>query len=278
VTEHGGPLGPRPTRTELAALAAIAAANVVLNRVVGRRLEMMASLAAAGGLALLAKRGGASLQDQGLSPEAAVSGLRAGAAVAVPLSGLLSLGALVPATRHFYRDPRIVSASAGEAGYQVFARIPVATAAGEEIVFRSAFEGLLSLRRPPWQAALVGASVFGLWHVLPAVDRLHSHPGLLYVHGGSAKRRAGVVIATVVITSVAGLALSWLRRRAGSVLAPIIVHAAVNSAGYACGWLLARVEPEAALASSETPPPHEPEPLRSRGAAPQGAGTPALSD
>ncbi|HEX6286081.1 MAG TPA: CPBP family glutamic-type intramembrane protease, partial [Acidimicrobiia bacterium] len=39
---------------------------------------------------------------------------------------------------------------------------------------------------------------------------------------------------------VAGLGLSWLRRRTGSLLAPWLVHATVNSAAYLAGVVRSR--------------------------------------
>jgi len=231
----------RLTRTETQAVLAVAAANVLLNRIVDRKTEVIASLAAAGGMLLLAQRAGVSLADLGLSPETASRGLRAGAIVGVPLGTLLALGALIPSTRHFFHDPRIVDAETGEAAYQFLARMPLATAAGEELIFRGALEGVLAVSRPRWQVRTWSAALFGLWHVLPALDRMHSNPGLVYVHEGSARRRAGVVGMTVAVTAGAGLFLSWLRDRTRSVLAPIVVHYAVNAAGYAGGWWTARL-------------------------------------
>jgi membrane protease YdiL (CAAX protease family) len=229
-----------PTRAERAAVAGIVVANFLLNRAVPRRLEIAASLGAAGFLVFLASRAGASLNEQGLSLKAARTGVRTGLAIGLPLGSVLGLGALLPSTARFYRDRRIVAADGPEAAYHLFARIPLATAAGEEIIFRSAFESVLALRRPRWQARLVSACLFGVWHVLPARDRMHSNPGVVDVHAGSVAGQAGVVLATFATTTVAGLGFSWLRDRTRSVLAPIIVHAAVNVGGYAGGWLAAR--------------------------------------
>ncbi len=229
-----------PTGQELRAIAAIGLTNIALNRIVPRGTEIPAGLAAAAGMVLLASRAGVSMERQGLAPDAAGTGARYGIAIGVPLGALLALGALLPATKHFYRDRSIIAARPGEAAYQMFARIPLATATSEELIFRSAFEGLLSLRRPTWQVRVLSSPLFGLWHVLPALDQAQSNPGVLDVHRGSTVRRTGVIAATVVITALGGLALSWIRDRTQSVLAPIIVHAAVNAGGFAGGWIAAR--------------------------------------
>ena len=107
-------------------------------------------------------------------------------------------------------------------------------------MFRSALEGILARSRSPLQAALISAPLFGAWHVLPALDRLHSNPGLSSVHRGGIKRRAAVVAGTVVFTAAASLGLSWLRRRSGSVVAPILVHYGINAGGFAGGWIASR--------------------------------------
>lgn len=71
------------------------------------------------------------------------------------------------------------------------------------------------------RAATVGSSVlFGLWHVLPA---LGSDAG----PGGAGARTAG----TVLVTGLAGLGFCWLRVRSGSLLAPALLHWALNGLG-----------------------------------------------
>jgi hypothetical protein len=42
---------------------------------------------------------------------------------------------------------------------------------------------------------------------------------------------AGAVIGAVVATTVAGLVLTWLRITTGGLIAPILLHAGVNSTG-----------------------------------------------
>ena len=75
----------------------------------------------------------------------------------------------------------------------------------------------------------VTSGVFGLWHVRPTVEALR-------VNEPAASRRAaaGPVAAAVAGTAAAGLLLSWLRERSGSLAAPILLHLTAN-----CGAALA---------------------------------------
>lgn len=203
---------------------------------------MPAALAAAAAAVLLGVRAGAGVRAQGLSPDTVASGTRVGLAAAVPITLLVGLGALFPPTRRFFRDDRVTQATPAQAAYELFVRIPIATAASEEVMFRSALEGILARNRSPLRAALISAPLFGIWHVLPALDRLHSNPGLSLVHRGGIKRRAAVVACTIGITATASLGFSWLRRRTGSVVAPILVHYGINAGGFAGGWIASRGE------------------------------------
>jgi membrane protease YdiL (CAAX protease family) len=46
-------------------------------------------------------------------------------------------------------------------------------------------------------------------------------------------------VATVVVTTGAGLIFIWLRERSGSLLAPILAHAGLNASAFAFGAMLA---------------------------------------
>lgn len=139
----------------------------------------------------LARLGGPSFQHW-------KSGLRWGlAAAAVPVAGSLVV-ASVPALS------RRVRPSEDNLAEWVLFRIPVGTVITEELIFRGVFDAVSPVLSPVF---------FGLWHIHPA-------------------RAAGdSVVGTVAGTFVAGLLFSWLRRRSGSVLAPALLHYAVNASG-----------------------------------------------
>jgi membrane protease YdiL (CAAX protease family) len=48
------------------------------------------------------------------------------------------------------------------------------------------------------------------------------------------------IAAGVVGTAVAGMVLSWLRNRSGSLAAPAMVHIASNSIGFVLAWFVQR--------------------------------------
>ena len=48
------------------------------------------------------------------------------------------------------------------------------------------------------------------------------------------------VVGAVVATAVVGLAFSWLRERADSLVAPMLVHVATNSTGALLAYLVQR--------------------------------------
>ena len=90
--------------------------------------------------------------------------------------------------------------------------IPIGTVYSEELIFRGTLDPLLDETFEMYGIWL-GATAFGLWHVGPA-------------------RAAGDnVPATVSATALAGLILGGLRRRTGSVIAPALLHLAVNAGG-----------------------------------------------
>jgi uncharacterized protein len=94
----------------------------------------------------------------------------------------------------------------------VLVQIPWGTVYTEELVFRATLDPILE-SVPLRFGKLTSALLFGLWHIEPA-------------------RAAGDdVVATVAATTAAGSALSELRRRTGSVVAPALVHLAANAGG-----------------------------------------------
>jgi uncharacterized protein len=108
------------------------------------------------------------------------------------------------------------------------------------LIFRSALEGILRRRRSQLRAVVASAALFGIWHALPALDRLRSNSGARAVHKDNNLAKVLVVTGMCCVTAGAGVAFSWLRQKTGSVLAPIIVHYAINSGAYAGGWLASR--------------------------------------
>ena len=71
-----------------------------------------------------------------------------------------------------------------------------------------------------------GRAVFGVWHIRPTAEALA-------VNGLAAGRGARVFAVTGVVagTAGAGVLLSLLRERSGSLAAPVLLHLAANCTG-----------------------------------------------
>jgi uncharacterized protein len=229
-----------PTQHEVSAVALMAGSNLALNGAFPRRLVVPTALASAFGMLLISRLSGTTAEQQGLALESAPRGLKIGLLIGAPVVGAMMAGAYVPLTRKFFRDERIITADGPSALYELFIRIPLATATSEELIFRSALEGILRRRRSQLRAVVASAALFGIWHALPALDRLRSNSGARAVHKDNNLAKVLVVTGMCCVTAGAGVAFSWLRQKTGSVLAPIIVHYAINSGAYAGGWLASR--------------------------------------
>lgn len=144
----------------------------------------------------------------GLDPRHLVSGARWGlAAAAVPLAAYAGMLA-VPSLR-----ARLVDEARAERAdfYEwVGLHIPFGTVAAEELLFRSVLAALLG---PGTAGSGLHAAAFGLWHVQPARDAGHH------------------VLGTVLVTGLSAVVFDRLRRRSGSVLAPALLHLALNVGG-----------------------------------------------
>jgi membrane protease YdiL (CAAX protease family) len=179
-------------------------------------------------LIVLARRRGLTWRDLGLASADLGSGWRwgrLGAAVCsstVALSPVLArrwgLGRQILGDRRAALPPRQVA-------WQALVRIPIGTAAFEEIAFRGVLFALLH-HAAGGRVALVGSSAaFGLWHVGPTLAALRVND----VEGEHACPTAAAVASTAVL----GVALAGLRLRSGHVLACWLAHWMSNAVGLA---------------------------------------------
>ena len=227
----------RPTsrRGRDAAFAATwSAALTAYNNLAGRqrwhqRWYPLANLGATGTALAAAAASGLTAADLGLGRGRLGAGLRCGAAPSGALATAWVILAGVPATRPALADQRITGLTWPEVAYQVTVRIPAGTVLWEEVAFRGVLQAALRRILPQPAAMAVTSGVFGLWHVRPTVEALR-------VNQLAASRRAaaGSVAAAVAGTAAAGLLLSWLRERSGSLAAPVLLHLSAN-----CGAALA---------------------------------------
>jgi membrane protease YdiL (CAAX protease family) len=223
-----------PDRGRLAALLAIGAYNLIQNLVVPVRAYVPANLAASLGLVALARRHGCSWDDLGLKPSKARIGFQLGV-VGVAASAAVAVAAGTNrTTRKYLLDERAARQGGRDVAYRVLVRLPLGTALFEEVAFRGVVYGMW--RRSgasPRKSAAAAAITFGIWHLIPANQALTGNP--LGPRFTSCPSRVGVVVAGALLTSLSSFGFSWMRERSGSLLAPWMTHAAINSAGYLAG-------------------------------------------
>lgn len=214
-----------------------AAWNVFQNVFVPRRWYAPANLVgtalALGSAAAL----GLTATDLGLGPGAVRRGVRHAAVPSLLVVGAVAAG-VAGRTRPLFRDERVEPATLRSMAHEVGFRIPIGTALFEETLFRGLLLGWYSTVDGEG-AATVGSSVaFGMWHVLPTLETA------AVVRSGrlrsSRRTTLATVAAGVVVTTLAGVGFSLLRRRSRSLVTPIAVHAVLNGAGYIAAWIEAR--------------------------------------
>jgi membrane protease YdiL (CAAX protease family) len=109
--------------------------------------------------------------------------------------------------------------------------VPLGTVVPEELAFRGVLLALLGRRYGVRAGALLSSGLFGLWHVLPSLGGGAANATIAGVVGADAGGMAVRVVVTVLFTSLAGVALCWLRLRSDSLLAPMMAHWTVNGLG-----------------------------------------------
>jgi membrane protease YdiL (CAAX protease family) len=218
-----------------AVLVVLVAANVWVHA--GPRWTHLATQpAAAVLLLLLGRRAGLSWCQLGLgrSELSRAAVVCAAAAVAVAVGYVLVLA--VPATHPAFLDTRY-DVRLRRGLWTALVVIPLSTVVLEECAFRGVLWGLVEVEAGPAAATGVSSALFGIWHVLPALDLTRTSTA---AGGGGAgpRRRLAVVVGTVLGTTLAGVLLAELRRRSGSLGPPIALHWAANGAGVlASAWV-----------------------------------------
>ncbi|MFJ3877643.1 lysostaphin resistance A-like protein [Streptomyces sp. NPDC090077] len=212
-------------------------ANVLMHRWSGAAALMTAVVVSALLLGVLRWAGG-TWADAGLAPGT----LGRGARWALALIGLVGVvylaGALLPVTRTLFEDRRYEGMDGAELTLRVLLLVPVGTVLLEETAFRGVLYGLVARARGAVWATTVSSVLFGLWHVLPSLRLSTAKPALTTVFGDSTLGASLAVTAAVLFTGAAGVLFCELRRRSGSLLAPMGLHWAVNALGYLVGFLL----------------------------------------
>ncbi len=184
---------------------------------------------AAVALVALTKRRGLGWEELGLSRKQLRVGLRyALAAVALVLT-VIAIGAALPITRPMFLADRYATLSAALIASMIV--IPLQTVIPEELAFRGVLQGTLS-RAVGFRGVLAaGSLLFGLWHIASSMGLTASNRGLNEIFGGGVTGQIAGIACAVAATAAAGVVFTWLRRRSGSLLAPIALHWSLNGMG-----------------------------------------------
>jgi membrane protease YdiL (CAAX protease family) len=201
--------------------------NVVVTRLPGYPDSYVPGNVAATTLLLrMARADGITWQELGFDSSRLREGLRWGGLGAAVVAAGYTIGLTVRAFRPLLADERVAGADGSEIAYQVLVRIPIGTVLWEETAFRGVLLAALVRVLPPRVAIGTSAVAFGLWHIRPTLSAVAAND----LASGLAGRTAAV-LSGCVVTAAAGVLFTCLRIRSGSLLAPVLLHAATNCLG-----------------------------------------------
>lgn len=185
--------------------------------------------AAAVGLVILLRYRGLGWAELGLGRQHWRSGMGyALAAVAVVVS-VIGIGVLLPMTRPMFLNNHYATISGALIASMII--IPLQTVIPEELAFRGVLHGALDRAWGFRGVALAGSLLFGLWHVSTSLGLTSGNVGFTRLFGGGLLGMLAGVTLAVLATGAAGFVFSWLRRRSGSLIAPIALHWSLNGVG-----------------------------------------------
>jgi membrane protease YdiL (CAAX protease family) len=238
---HAATADTHPLVSQLSALhqfriqvdVAVVVVVLVLTNLIAHFTTPWASIAtvpaAAVGLVILVRCNGLGWAELGLGREHWKPGMGyALGAVAVVLS-VIAVGVLLPTTRPMFMNHHYATISGAVIASMVI--IPLQTVIPEELAFRGVLHGSLNRAWGFRGVALAGSLLFGLWHVATSLGLTSSNVGFTRVFGGGIIGMLAGVTLAVLATGAAGFVFSWLRRRSGSLIAPIALHWSLNGLG-----------------------------------------------
>jgi uncharacterized protein len=232
---------PHPLVSQLSALhqfriqvdVAVVVMVLVLTNLIAHFTTPWASVAtvpaAAVGLVILMRANGLDWTDLGLGREHWKSGLGYALAAVAVVGSVIAVGVLLPMTRPMFMNNHYATISGALIASMVV--IPLQTVIPEELAFRGVLHGALNRAWGFRGVALVGSLLFGLWHVATSLGLTSSNVGFTRLFGGGIVGMLAGVTLAVLATGAAGFVFSWLRRRSGSLIAPIALHWSLNGLG-----------------------------------------------
>lgn len=216
--------GAISTRTVALVLVAIAATDVVVNRLDSPATDPALRIVLLTAFVLWARRGARLSWDElGLARDKLGAGLRLGALAALAVAAVIALLVAIPGSRSYFAQDSIANDSTLMHVLEPLVLIPLGTVVFEEMIFRGVLLATLLRATTRTRAVVISALAFGFWHIPPA---------LTDAEGRGFAGGLGVVLGTIAVTTVAGAGFTWLRLRAGSLLAPILAHIGTNSFAY----------------------------------------------
>jgi membrane protease YdiL (CAAX protease family) len=227
---EAGMSGGMTTAVAVAVVLLVLAATNVWVHLGPSRVHLGSGPLAAVLLLLVGRKAGLAWPEMGLGRQALLRGALVGLVAAGVVAIVYVVALAVPFTRGAFRDTRY-RIGPGAALYTSLVAIPLGTVVFEEVAFRGVLWGLLARDFGALAATAASACLFGLWHVLPAMDLARANTSVQGRTAAGRRRAAITVLATIAFTTVAGIVFAELRRRTGSLAAPAGLHWATNGLG-----------------------------------------------
>lgn len=185
--------------------------------------------AAAVGLLMLVRSRGLGWSEIGLGREHWKSGAVYALGAVTLVGAVIAVGALLPVTRPMFLNNNYATLSGALIASMII--IPLQTVIPEELAFRGVLQGALNRAWGFRGVAAAGSVLFGLWHIATSMGLTASNVGFTRILGGGVFGMAAGVLGAVLATAAAGFVFTWLRRRSGSLIAPIALHWSLNGLG-----------------------------------------------
>ncbi|MEW5809882.1 MAG: CPBP family intramembrane glutamic endopeptidase [Actinomycetota bacterium] len=185
--------------------------------------------AAAVGLVALVRSRGLGWHELGLGREHWRSGAGYALGAVAMVGTVIAIGALLPWTRPMFLNNHYATLSGALLASMII--IPLQTVIPEELAFRGVLHGALDRAWGFRGVAAAGSLLFGLWHVATSLGLTASNVGFTRILGGGPFGMIAGVVGAVIATAAAGFVFTWLRRRSGSLIAPIALHWSLNGLG-----------------------------------------------
>ncbi|WP_233531073.1 CPBP family intramembrane glutamic endopeptidase [Antrihabitans sp. YC2-6] len=184
---------------------------------------------AAAALVVLTRKRGLGWAELGLARAHLKTGAWYALGAVVVVACVVAIGAALPITRPMFLADRYATVSGALIASMIV--IPLQTAIPEELAFRGVLQGTLSRVYSFRGVAAAGSLMFGLWHIASSLGLTANNHGLSALLGGGVAGQVAGIGCAVAATAAAGFVFTWLRRRSGSLLAPIALHWSVNGIG-----------------------------------------------